>query len=408
MNGIKHKKINKLKKMIRKKTTYYTSVEVLIVMLVSMLFGSVIGIIGTYTKYQGLDSSDGHIQQVVSTYNDLLENYYDKVDGKGLANAAIDGMIDYLGDPNSKYMNEEESGVFNDTVNGYYNGIGIQISLNDNNKCEIISVFEGSSAYKKGVKVGDILIGVNGTNVSGKSLDEISGLIDTKSNNKVELTISRNDKKKKFTLTVGKVDMPSVFVESYDDGINYIRIDNFASNTSEQFLKKYKSLKNTQGLIIDLRNNPGGHLDQVKTILEPFFKKGVVLYQIEVKNKINKIQSNNKNSTNYPVVILIDENTASAAEIVTSCFRDNYNDVTIIGVESYGKGTIQREVTLSTGSTLKYTTEKWLTSKGLWLDRDTTGGIKPDVEVSNNCTNDDCNDDQLDKGINILKQKIKE
>lgn len=408
MKGIKRKRINKLKKIIKKKSTYYTSVEVLIVMFISMLFGAVIGIIGTYTKYQHLDASDTHVQEVVNTYNDLLSNYYDKVDGKSLANAAINGMINSLEDPNSKYMSEEDGKTFNESVNGYYEGVGIQIALNDNNECEIINVFEGSSADKKGVKTGDIIVSINNTRVGGKSLDEISNLISTNSNKKVALEVRRKDASKKFTLTVGKVEMPSVFTEEYDNDINYIQINNFASNTSEQFLKKYKTLKNTKGLIIDLRNNPGGHLDQVKPILEPFFKKGVVLYQIEVKDKINKITSSSKDNTKYPIVILIDNNTASVAEIVTSCFKDNYKNITIVGTESYGKGTIQREVSLSTGSVLKYTTEKWLTANGQWLDKDTTGGIKPDVVVENNCSNEECKDTQLEKAKEIINKKIKE
>ena len=408
MKGIKHKKINKLKKMIKKKSTYYTSAEVLIVMFISMLFGAVIGIIGTYTKYQRLDAGDEHIQQVINTYNDLLDNYYDKVDGKGLANAAINGMINSLEDPNSKYMNEEEGNYFNETVNGYYDGVGIQISINNNNECEIIGVFEGSSADKKGVKEGDIIVSINGTKVGGMELDEISNLIKVKENNKVDLIIKRNDKTKKYSLTIGKVAMPSVYMDKLDDNMYYIKISNVASNTSEQFLKKFKSMKNTKGLILDLRDNPGGHLDQVKPILEPFFKKGQVLYQIEVKNKVNKIHSSNKDYTSYPIVILIDSNTASAAEIIASCFKDNYKDVTIVGIESYGKGTIQREVSLSTGSVLKYTTEKWLTSKGEWLDKETTGGVKPDVVVNNNCNVDECNDSQLDKAKEIIKDKIKE
>ena len=408
MKGIKHKRINKLKRMVKKKGTYYSSVEVLIIMFISMLFGAVIGIIGTYTKYQHLDSSDENIQEVINTYNDLLENYYDKVDGKGLANSAIDGMINSLGDPNSRYMNEEEGSSFNDSVNGYYKGIGIQISMNDNNECEIVNVFEESSADKKGVKSGDIITSVNGTDVNGKNLEEISALVSNKSNNKVELIVKRGSNTKIFKLTVGKVNMPSVFTEEYDNNINYIKISNFASNTSDQFIKKYNNISNTKGLIIDLRDNPGGHLDQVKPILEPFFVRGQVLYQIEVKNKINKIKSSNKDNTNYPVVIIINNNTASAAEIVASCFRDNYKDVTIVGTTSYGKGTIQREVSLRTGSILKFTTEKWLTSKGEWLDRETTGGIKPDVEVNFECSSDECSDTQLDKAKEIINQKVKE
>ena len=408
MKGIKRKKINKIKRMVKRRSTYYSSIEVLIVMFISMLFGAVIGIIGTYTKYQHLDSGDEHLQEVIKTYNDLLENYYYKVDGKGLANSAIDGMINSLGDPNSKYMNEEEGSSFNDSVNGYYKGVGIQISMNDNNECEIICVFDGSSADKKGVKNGDIITSVNGTDVTGKTLEEISDLVGVNSNNKVELIVRRGDKTKKFILTVGKVIMPSVFTEEYENGINYIQISNFASNTADQFTKQYKSIKNNKGLIIDLRGNPGGHLDQVKTILEPFFKKGQVLYQVEVKNKINKIKATNKDYSDYPVVILIDGNTASAAEIVASCFKENYKDATIVGMDSYGKGTIQREVSLSTGSIVKFTTEKWLTSKGEWLDRETTGGIKPDVEIVNNCTTDECNDSQLEKAKEIINQKVKE
>ena len=192
-----------------------------------------------------------------------------------------------------------------------------------------------------------------------------------------------------------------------ESDIGYIRITSFAANTFSQFKKSLEAIekKKSDGLIIDLRDNPGGHLEQARKILELFFSKKTVLYQTEEKGKKTKITSTTKESRDYPVVILVNHGSASASEVVAASFSDNYEKVKIVGLTTYGKGTIQKSTNLSTGSSIKYTTQKWLTPKGKWLDGK---GIEPDVVVDlnedfyNNPTID--NDPQIKEGLKVLKE----
>ena len=220
--------------------------------------------------------------------------------------------------------------------------------------------------------------------------------------------ININNSSKTFSIKKDKIIIDSVFSDIKDNNIGYLEITSFYANTGDQFEKKLNELEkeNISSLIIDLRDNPGGHLNQVNKVVEPFFKKGVVIYQVESNNKKTKIKTTNKDSRKYPVVILINENTASAAEIVAACFDDNYSDVTLIGKQTYGKGTIQKEVNLNSGSIYKYTTDRWLTSKGKWLNRSSTGGLEPDIDLERYDLNDLNNTDlQLQRAISVLNEK---
>ena len=200
---------------------------------------------------------------------------------------------------------------------------------------------------------------------------------------KVKITVKRGEEEKEITVKRGKIELQSVtrsFFIYEDQNIGYIKIDNFAANTYDQFLKALKKLekKNIDSLVIDVRDNPGGHLLQTKQILSLFFSKKTVLYQVETKDATTKVYSDSSDNRTYPIAVLINGGSASASEILASCFQENYKNATIIGTTSYGKGTVQKSQSLSNGTSIKYTTEKWLTSKGKWLDE---VGVTPDVVV---------------------------
>ena len=185
-------------------------------------------------------------------------------------------------------------------------------------------------------------------------------------------------------------------------------MDTFASNTAKQFSKELKKLekKNVDSLIIDVRNNSGGRLSQVKEILDEFLGNKVEIYRIETKGKVEKVYTSDKIKRNIPVVVLVNEGSASASEILATAFMDRYKNATIVGTVTYGKGTIQKAVELSSGASLKYTTQKWLTSKGEYLQ---DKGLTPDIEVNqkgeyyDNPTDE--NDAQLQKAIEVLTTK---
>lgn len=218
----------------------------------------------------------------------------------------------------------------------------------------------------------------------------------------------RDGKNIELTITRDVVDIPSVnskIIEGNNKSLGYISIDTFASNTYSQFKSNLTSLEKQKidSLIIDVRNNPGGHLDQVEDILSLFFNKKTVLYQIETKGKTEKVYASSKKTRNYDVVVLINGSSASASEILASCFQENYKKATIIGTTSYGKGTVQKSLELSTGASLKYTTEKWLTSKGTWIN---DKGVVPDIVVEQSeeymAAPSDDNDLQLQKALGVL------
>ena len=405
---IKRIEDNKPVEVIRsKRTTYFSTLEVILIMILSILFGSVIGVIFSLTKYNYLDSSDKNLQEFISTYNSIVNNYYNKVNKDELIDSAINGMVNSLDDPYSTYMNENETDDFNDSISGYYDGVGITITV-DGDNIKIIDIIHDSPADKAGMKKGDIIVKVNDINITKDNFNIMRDTISNADNKKIKFLVNRDGNEMTFNIKKDRIVIDSVFSDIKDNNIGYLEITSFYANTGDQFEKKLNELEkeNISSLIIDLRDNPGGHLNQVNRVVEPFFKKGVVIYQVESNNKKTKIKTTKKDSRKYPVVILINENTASAAEIVAACFDDNYSDITLVGKKTYGKGTIQKEVNLTSGSSYKYTTDRWLTSKGKWLNRGTTGGLDPDIELERYDLNDLNNTDlQLQKAISILNEK---
>ncbi len=381
-----------------KKNDTFTLTEVLMMMLLSAFFGVVVGLLVSHTRIMLFDKSDKHIDEIVSTYNNIVNTYYGKVNKEELVNGAIDGMVNSLDDPYSSYMNKDISKLFNDNINGYYEGLGIVV-VQEDDKFVVSDVFKDSPASKVGVKKDDIIIKVNGKSLDNYTLSKLIRLM--KKKKVVKLVVKRDGKEKKFTVKKDRVEVPSVTKKIIDKDIGYIKIETFASNTGKQFEDELIKLekKNIKSLIIDLRNNPGGHLNQTDSILDMFITRKKVLYQVKSKGKTTKVYSKTKEGRKYPVIILMNEGSASASEIVISCMKENYKNIKLVGTMTYGKGTIQKEVNLKNGTSLKYTTEKWLTSKGKWLDHK-KGGIKPDIEVKEA----EEGDKQLDRAIEEAKK----
>lgn len=380
--------------------------EALIIILISIFFGTAIGfILGTSKSFSNETSNE--LQEFISTYEGIVENYYEDINEKELLDAAVSGMINYLDDPHSAFMNEEDTNVFNEAVDGSYVGIGVTVQWIDN-KFKIVDVLNNSPAEKVGLKVNDIIIEVDGKDVSNKKIDELSELIKGKTGTLVSLVVMRNEEKFSVKVKRGNVEVESVsskLISKDDKNIGYIHIDSFAFNTATQFEKRLKSLEkeNISSLIIDVRNNPGGRLAKVNDILELFFDKNTILYQIQTNDNKEKIYSKKNDKKTYPVVILVNKASASAAEILASSFQDNYKNAIIVGTVSYGKGTIQKAIELSSGASLKYTTQKWLTAKGKWIDGK---GVIPDEVVEQDILYQknpiDENDTQLKKAVEIL------
>ena len=389
----------------------FNTVEVIIIIIVSIAFGFVIGSGVSFFRdeYQGIEIS-ASLQEFISVYHNIIDTYYEDLDEQKLVDAAINGMLSSLDDPYSTYMDEENSDAFSESVDGSYTGIGITLLLNDDGEFVVLDVLEDSPAEKEDIQVGDIVVEIDGESLEGLSMGEVTSKIKDNSNS-VRLTLRRGEEELNKKITPDTVDLVSVTSGVYalnNGNAGYISINNFAANTYKQFKKELKKIekKNIKSLIIDVRSNPGGHVQQTRDILELFIEKGKVLYQVQFKDDITKIKDETKSSRNYPIVVLVNSSSASAAEILAAGFQDSYKNTTIVGEVTYGKGTVQTAYTLSDGTSIKYTTEKWLTPKGKWIDGE---GITPDKNVSltsdfwNNPTPE--NDLQLQKALDILENE---
>lgn len=409
----KKNSIRKILKSLRNSKSKFSLSETITIMIVSILVGILLGSSISYVDDNvAIIKMPKELEEFIATYKDITANYYDKTNKKELINSAIKGMVDSLDDPYSDYMVNDASTTFNETVDGEYAGIGATVTF-DGEFASIYEVYDNSPSKKAGLKKGDKIIEVDGKKTEGLQLSDISNLIKGKSGTIVTIKVLRDDEEKEFKVKRSKISIPSVtskVIEKDNKKIGYIGMDVFAANTDEQFKKQLLSLekKNIDSLIIDVRNNPGGHLLQVTNIIELFTKKNKVIYQIEKKNSVKKIKDTTKESRDYDIVLLVNHSSASASEVLSSALKETYG-AKIVGLKTYGKGTVQSSYKLDDGSTLKYTTQKWLTAKGTWVNEK---GIQPDYEVELDSKfyekPSQESDNQLQKAIEILTEKEEE
>ncbi|MDY2892839.1 MAG: S41 family peptidase [Candidatus Faecisoma sp.] len=402
--------IDTTKEIVTIKKEGFSYPEMVIIMIIAILFGFLIGNVVSFTKKETTNSSvPSELKEFVDTYNDIVNNYYDKVNKEELIDAGIKGMINYLDDPYATYFDGTSSTNFNQTLEGNYEGVGIEVTL-DNNKVKITKVFADTPAKKAGIKVGDYITKVNGESVEGKSLSDVVSLIKNAKNKEVEITITRDNQEKTMKVTRTTVDMPYTSSKVYEENgkkIGYLKIEMFSNNITKQVKKELESLKkkNIDKLVIDVRDNPGGYLTQVTEILSLFMTKKDVIYQLQTKNNKEKVYGTSSKATySYPVVVLINENSASASEILASAFKETYN-AEIVGVNSYGKGTVQKTGDLNNGDTIKYTVQKWLTPKGNWINEKgvtPTKEVKLELKENEILTEDD--DNQLKAAIELASK----
>lgn len=401
----KNKSKNKLQKFYNKwfvkNKIKFTMSETIIFMIVVFGLGLIVGGVIVYGK-KAFSNSTISLNEFTSTYNEIVDNYYQDIDHDKLLEAGISGMINYLGDPYSTYMNKEDAEDFSEDVDGTYQGIGAEIKYNTDKLPTIGKVFKNSPAEKAGLKENDIILKVNDVDVANKTLSGIADMVKGEEGTNVSLTIKRDDEELNLVLTRGVVDNISVtseLIEKNNKKIGYIYLSIFASNTTGQFKDELKSLedKNIDSLIIDVRGNSGGYLTTVTDIISMFTKKDDIIYQLKTKNKIELIKDQTEESRSYPVVILADGGSASASEVLTGAFSEAYH-AKIVGAKTFGKGRVQKVFTLSSGALFKYTYQEWLTPKGNYIDKT---GIKPDIEVKYEY-NKEGKDNQKDKAIEVL------
>lgn len=392
-------KVNK-----RKVVPTFKTKEVVILLLLTTVISLAMGGIVTYNVVLKGEKVDDELQEFITNYDYIVDNYYGDVDKTELVDSAIAGMLSTL-DKNSAYVGGTDTN-FSIYLEGTYEGTGIQVYNDDNGNIVVYSVFGGSPASKAGLKEDDIIIKVNDKDTTNMSIDEFSKLVKDQ-NGKFNITYKRGDSEKTVQLKVDTIEIQSVsskVINKDNKKIGYIRTTIFANNTYEQFKKELDKLENEgiDGLVIDLRGNSGGHLSSAEQIISLFLDSSHPIYQIKSKESKNIYYSTGKETKNYKISILIDGNSASASEVVTSALAEQYGAKTV-GKKSYGKGTVQELQTLSDGDQYKLTTKSWLTSKGEVIDGK---GIEPDYDVTlsdeylENPTDE--NDDQLQKAIEVI------
>ncbi len=380
---------------------------IIIICISSIVSGITTGIIATnsYKSSTGLSYNDilndQELNDFLEVYSSILSNYYEDVNKEEMLDTAVDAMLNYLGDTYTSYLNSDEREALEERLKGTYEGIGIRII-----NTTIDSIVADSPAEEAGLQAGDVIVSVNGNDVTDKSGDEISILIKNSDNNTVNLVINRNGTELSFDLKIASdLISPAINYKMIDNTIGYLQIELFSKTLSIQVEKAISDLKN-QGmakLIIDLRDNTGGYLESAEATANIFLEKGKLIYSLEDKEKTTDYYDESEESTNFPIVILLNSTSASASEILAAALKDSYGAV-FVGEKSYGKGKVQQTYQLSDGSMAKLTSAKWLRPNGQCIDGI---GLIPDYESSliintNETGEAEIIDNQLNKAIEVI------
>lgn len=341
----------------------------------------------------------------------LLTKYDGEIDDNDLLEAAIKGMTQSLNDPYTVFMNSDEYTSFVEQSEGHFVGIGAQLGIKDD-KVTVVAPLEGSPAEKAGLKAGDVILKVDGTEITEPNVEKAISMIKGEQGEPVTLTVSREGAEyQDITIIRDVVKVVSVKGELIDGNIGYIQMSSFDEDVAENFKQKIVELKNQgmKGMILDLRGNPGGYLTEAVKVASQFIPKGeIVTYTIDKYGNKQESKSVGGEAEGMPLVVLIDGGSASASEVVTGALRD-YEAGTIVGTTSFGKGVVQQLIEFGDGSGgLKVTTSKYYTPNGENIHKI---GIKPDIEVEipdeiSQQEYDRSIDPQFNKALEVIKEKI--
>lgn len=338
----------------------------------------------------------------------IQKEYIGEVDEDALQTGICQGYVGALGDPYSAYYDEEQTSALMETTQGEYGGIGVVLTQNlDTGVTTASSVYEDSPAMKAGMKDGDIIYQVEGRDVSGMALEEISGSIKGEKGTTVEITVLRGEEREEVTLTITRdtIQAETVKTRMLEDEIGYLAISEFDSVTLEQYREGLAELtaQGMEGLIVDLRGNPGGNLDTVCEILDLMLPEGLVVYTEDKDGNRQEFTSDEAQEVQVPLAVLVDGNSASASEIYAGAIQD-YGIGQIVGTKTYGKGVVQTIYDLKDGTSLKLTVAEYFTPNGRNIDGE---GITPDVEVTyQRNENDPEADNQLDRAVETLQNEM--
>ena len=401
-NKKKKNKKNRKKKMVNGKFSM-DILDLLIIIVITVIVSSVFtGLIlnfqykGTLSYLKNDKVTSEYITGFMDIYTEVVNNFYEEVDQEGMINSAIDGMLDFLEDNYSIHLDKEETDQLSETLDGKYKGIGILAY-----GTTVVEVYKNSPAEKAGLKSDDVILEVNGKKVDNSNSQLITEYMVNDKENKIK--VKRGNEELFFSIKTDDVYLSSTthnVIESKGNKIGYISLSSFTLNSAADFQESLIEIEkdaNIDSLIIDLRSNSGGYLNSAANIAKIFLKKDKIIYSLDNKDGIVTYKDDTKQSMDIEVVVLVNQNSASASEVLAGALKDSYG-ATLVGMTTFGKGTVQ--TTKKYGDTMiKYTSAKWLRPNGECIDEI---GIKPDYEVEIQMKDNTLYDKQLDKAIDLL------
>lgn len=340
----------------------------------------------------------------------ILNDYVDKdsIDLKVLSSGAIKGMLEAVNDPYTDYFNADEYELLNRlNIEGSYGGIGASVSIDDG-QIIVVTPFKDTPAERAGIKPKDSILEIDGESTEGMSLDKAALKIIGEPGSQVTLKVLHKGEEEPVTLVITReeIDLPSVYSEILPDNIAHIQITRFTSRTGAEFVSALEAAldQDVAGIILDLRDNTGGVVTSAVTVTSQFLKEGVVLYTVDSEGGKQKLGVESGGiATDLPLAILVNENSASASEVVSGALQD-YERGPLIGNQTFGKGSVNHFRNLSDGSSIYITIGRWETSNGRLIEGQ---GLSPDIEVE--LTDEDIQqgrDPQLDKAVEYIKSQL--
>ena len=371
------------------------------------------------TNKESADDGEGAVldADTVSKINELTAYtklyYYDDIENEKLQDGLYTGLIDGLGDKYSVYYNEEDYQALQISTTGQYYGIGAGLSQDkDTMVVTVNKIYEGTPSESAGLLKDDVIVSVDGTEAASMELSELVKLIRGEKGTTVHLEIYRPSTEENLSFDVERQDitLPSVSHKMFEDGIGYVHIDSFETETAAQFEEAVKDLEDQgmKALIIDVRYNPGGMVTAVVQILDDILPEGTVVYTEDKNGNRQDYTSSGDTYLDYPIAVLINGESASASEILAGAIKD-YQYGTLIGTTTFGKGIVQTIFPLEDGDAVKLTTAKYFTPNGNYIHG---VGIEPDIELEyeyldkDATSYDEAYDNQIQKAIEVLKDKI--
>ena len=396
-----------MKDINRPRTSIKLSSIIILMFITAVVSGITAGIIvyTSYNKNTGIKyetiNNDAALKQFLEVYSSVTTDYYEEINKTEMIEAAIDGMLKYLDDRYTSYLDASQTSLLNNSLLGEYQGIGIVVRDH-----EVYEVFNDSPAKNAGIQIGDKIIRINDEDVETISSEEMVNLIKN-SSGEITITVLRNNEEMLFNLSTSKLYVPAISYKLIENtNIGYLRLATFSSTVSNQVNDAMKEFQesNISSLIIDLRGNSGGYLKAAEDVSSIYLDKGKTIYTLKTKKETVTVKDVTDEKTEYPIIVLIDENTASAAEILAAALKESYG-AALVGNKSYGKGKVQQVISLVDGSMAKYTTGRWFTPNDENIDKI---GIEPDYKIDLEYKRDaegkivGIYDSQLNKAIELL------